>query len=206
VTGDRSADANSYLGIFAQLYGVMSGGYTITASGCYLKNLAGKLAAAVGMSQPDLDDALTAIYFNQLQTDDVRIVMGSGDRKNLNRAFGDGATTTIFRAIVPVGSPEQSAVTGGVFVDGYIHPVTSRRIPIETDPNMAQGTILIVPESFPYPNTEIPAPTAVWTLDEWFQYEYALIEPTRNYENQCIAGVACYAPVAYAIIFNVYNG
>jgi hypothetical protein len=203
-TGDTTADTNDYNGLLAQLYGIGVGG--VTPSGCYLNHLGGKISSLNGTQIPEFQDMLTQVYLNQLMTDDVMLIIGGQVQEAINRAFGAGASTSVLRLVAPLNGPEQKDISGGLFVTGYIHPITKRVIPLVIDPNLWGGVALAVPLSMPYPNSGIDSPTKVWLSYDWIQREYAITEPTRNYENQVKGGVAVYAPLAYGIIDNIYNG
>ena len=195
-----------YEGMLSQITGMTSVAGTYSATGAYLVNLGAKLSNANGYGIKEINDALRAVYLKQLGVDDVEIWVGSGEMNNIARAFGAGATSTVVRLNADLGAEEQRAATAGFRVQYYFHPVTGRKIPIVVDPNFWQGMIVIVPKSVPYPNSNIDSPTVLWMNYDWSQFEYKFYEPATAYELQIRAGLAMYTPLAYAIIYNIYNG
>lgn len=203
-TIDRTVDANAYPGFLSQVFGLTTGG-TVVPSGAALLNVNGKLSNAGGSGILEVNELLTQTYYALYQTDDVTLLFSPADRMNLSRALGADPTKSPFRIVIPMGGAQQDVV-GGLFADGYVHPNTGRKIPCETEPNIPQGMFLVVPNTLPYPDTNIPNPLAMWMWDEWFSYEYAQVKPTKEYENQCYGGLVLYAPVACAVGYNIFNG
>jgi hypothetical protein len=202
-TADTTVDANAFPGILSQLYGVTTGG-SIVASGAKLLNVNGKLSASAGDGIPEINEVLTQVYYSLLQNDDVTLLFSPADRGSVNRAYGAGASTSPLRINIPAGVG--TLQKPNIFIDGYVHPLTGRAIPCETDPNIPQGTILVLPNVMPYPDTNIENPIAMAVVDEWINFEYAQAAPRRDYENRCYESVIVYVPPACGALFNVYRG
>jgi hypothetical protein len=196
VTGDNSADADDFVG----LIGLM----TAPGSGAYVKYLNAALTAAVGNGIPEIDTMLAQCYGQALGIDDGTLIVGTQDRANISRKLGAGSSTTISRLMIPVSGENEFA--GGLFANRYVHPITGRLIPIETDPYLYSGTIIWLPKTIPYPMAEVPAPVKLWNSYDWTAFEYAVTAPVRRYENRLRGGLALYLPPATGIITNIWNG
>ena len=201
---ENSGDTRAYPGIVSQLFGLVASGGTPTYP-AQLLNVNGKLSASQGDGIPEINDLLTRCYYALYQSDDVTLLFSPADRANVNRAYGAGATSTTLRINLPAGIG-QASLRAGIFVDGYIHPCTGRAIPCETDPNIPQGMFLVLPNTMPYPDTNIENPILSVMLDEWINFEYAQTAPRKDYENRCYGGVIVYVPIACGLGYNMYRG
>jgi hypothetical protein len=194
VSGDNSADANAFNGVLP----------LIIAGGCYKKNVGAALSSAVGNGIPEIDEMLSSCWSKAIGIDEGSLVMGSQDRAIVTAKLGSGASTTLYRMPIAVGADNTFA--GGAFADYYIHPISGKRIPIVTDPNLYHGTIIWIPSTIPYPMAEVPAPLKMWLSFDWTQFAYAITAPKREYENRMRGGLACYIPTAFGMLYNIYNG
>ncbi|MDD2857785.1 MAG: hypothetical protein PHU75_03835 [Candidatus Nanopelagicales bacterium] len=195
VSGDNSVDANDFKGLLALL--------AASGSGAYLKNLGAGLSASAGNGIPEIDTMLAQCYAQALGVDDGMLVMGSQDRAQITRKLAAGSSTSLARYAIPVGP--DNVFAGGAFADKYVHPVTSRMLPIVTDPTLYSGLILWVPKTIPYPMAEVPAPLKMWLSYDWVNFAYAVTNPKREYENRMRGGLACYLPPAFGMLYNVWN-
>jgi len=203
-TGDTSADTNDYEGILSSLYG-LDGAGTCTPSGCYLKHLGAQLSTAAGTGIAEIDEMLVSQFYNMLLNDDVTILCGGLTRKSINRSFGTATTGATLNLVAPNTNGAQNSVAG-LYVVKYIHPVTQRLINIETDPGLADGIILSMPNSVPYADSGITDLLTLWDLYDWLALDYAMTRPKKEGELQKRGGLMNYAPTAWGIIDNIYAG
>lgn len=197
ISGDNSADANDFPGLLALL--------AASGSGAYKRNLGASLSAAVGNGIPEIDTMISACFQQALGIDKGKLVVGTQDRALLTRMLGQGASNSLIRINVNA-SAENNSFMGGAFADKYVHPITNRIVPIETDPYLYAGTILWVPEEIPFPMADVVAPMYFALSYDWANFAYAVTDPARYFENRMRGGLAVPLPPAFGLLYNVYNG
>jgi hypothetical protein len=203
---DTSADANAFNGILPQIAG--TGGATPQTGimlGGQILNINGPLSAAQGAQIPEIKELLMRCYYALYQSDDVTLLFSAADRDNINNSFGSSGTGSILRINMPAGVDQMNA-RAGIFVNGYIHPATGRAIPCETDPNIPQGMFLVLPNSMPYPDTNIENPIMMVVMDEWINLQYAMTRPRYEFENRCYEACVVNVPIACGLGYNMFRG
>ena len=194
VATDTTVDANAMDGVMALT--------NASGSGAYIKNIGTALTAASGNGIPEIDTMLSQCFVQSLGMDSGTIVCGLKDRALITRKLGAGTAYSNIR--INIDATKDNSFTGGAYVNEYVHPMTGKVVPIETDVNLLAGVIMWIPDSVPYPMANIPAPLKMWLSFDWTNFAYAPTKPTREYENIMSGGLANYIPAAFGLIYNFW--
>jgi hypothetical protein len=196
VAGDTSADANDFTGLIGLL--------NASGSGAYIHRVGAALSAAEGNGIPEIDAMLTNCYLGALGMDSGRLVCGINDRAHITKKLGEGSATSLLRLGLPVSANNEW--TGGGYVKNYVHPVTGRIVPLDTEPWVPGGMIFWIPDTVPYPMADVPAPLKFWMSYDWVNFAYAVTNPKREFETRLRGGLACYIPPAFGQLYDIWSG
>lgn len=213
---DNSADPNAFNGLIATLTGDYSGGTFVThgagtPTGAYYADLGGKPLTGENMGIAELDQALIYLWNNAKVSPTLILVNVQQHIDITNKLLAQGLAYTLFQ---PDNVEQRRQVVGGGFVETYINKaVNGRPVPIETDPWLPPGTILILTETLPYPNNKVNNVLEVRTQQEYQQIEYAVSRgsgagggPRYDFEVRAQETFINYFPGAMAILQNVAAG
>lgn len=214
---DCSADTNAFNGLAATLTGDYSGGVFVTngtgtSNGAYIRSLDGAALTGSSGTIAEIDTALQYLWQNA-RVSPSKILCNSVDHVNIsNKIIASGGAYTLFR---PGDVAERQAVVGGQLVETYINKaVMGRPIALETLPDLPQGTLMIVTEQLPYPNSKVANVMEVETKLEYTQYDYAASAqsgqanggPRYDFQVMALETFKNYFPGSMAIISNIANG
>lgn len=214
---DNSADAFASNGLLASLTGNYdgNGGYVAVGAGiptgAYVKSLDGAILTADNGTINEIDAALASIWVTgKLSPSKIRL--NSLDHVNAsNKMIASGGAFLMFQ---PGDVGQRQNVVGGQLVEMYINKfVNGRPIPMETDPWLPQGTIIIETAILPYPNNEVSNVMEIEALLEYQQIEYATARgagvtggPRYDFEVRAQQVFKNYFPGSMAVLSNVGNG
>lgn len=216
-TVDNSGDANAFNGLIASLTGDYSGGTYVThgtgaSTGAYFGDLGGATLTGTPDGIAEIDAALLALW-NSAKVSPTRMIVNAQQQIDItNKLLASGLAYTLFR---PDQLAERQGAIGGALVDTYLNKaVNGRPIPIESDPWLPPGTILLVTESLPYPNSRVANVLEVRTQQEYQQVEYATARlagqvgggPRYDFEVRAQETLINYFPGGMGIIQNIANG
>lgn len=216
---DASGDPLAWNGLLASLTAHYDGngsfvqyGTGVSPTGAYVKSLDGAVLTGNNGTINEIDAALAQLWVTA-KLSPTKIRVNSLDHVNIsNKIIASGGAYTLFR---PNNVNERQNVVGGQLVDTYLNKyVNGRPIPIETDPWLMQGTIIIETAELPYPNNEVANVMEIEALLEYQQIEYAIARaagsatggPRYDFEVRAQQVFKNYFPGSMAVIQNVGNG
>ena len=195
---DETGDANAYDGIIAQLCGA--------SSGAYVKNLAGALTATATAGEiVEIQDAFAQIYKNA-KIGKFRVVASGNDTRTLSRL---GAASNAMIIVAQPTGEGRGSMTLGSHVGEILNSTTGDKCPVETNPWLPQGSMLILPMEIPYPSANISQPFQWVGSYDWTRWDYAStpttgpIYPFEVRNNGVLEGLftgGC------GLIYNIYKG
>lgn len=156
-----SADANAYDGIIPQLLAA--------GSGAFISSLGDKLSQSGG-EVVQLQEAFANIW-DAAKIGRFRVLCGGSDARQLTKlsiAAGGGPVIQ-----VGAGDPGRTNFTQGYRVGGFYNATTGDYCPLEVEPWLPGGTILILPLEIPYPDANQSAPFDMALGYEWQRWDYA---------------------------------
>lgn len=202
-TADQTANALDFDGIYPQI--------SASAGGAYWKDMAFAGFTSDGANGiVEFDDALQSLWDNARSGPSL-ILMNSQEARNVTKKIG-ASSTLGYQVYVDSNGDSQRNLTGSVAVTGYVNkfassltPGSPNVVPFMVHPYLPAGTVLMLSESVPYPNSEINNVFEVETLAEYADYEFARTD--RNYQHGVYANEALkvFAPVTCAVLTGVKN-
>lgn len=195
---DETGNANHFNGIFAQL---IAGG-----SGAYLRNIAGRLTGTAAQGEVlELQDAFAQIY-RTTKIGKFRVVVSGEESRSLTRLGVVSNSMQIFASPTPDG---RLLMTAGAHVGQIINATTGEVCPVDVEPWMPPGSILILPLEIPFPDANAEAPF-VWVGSyNWMRWDYASTRstgPTYPFEVRCHGALEGYIPGGCGLLYNVFKG
>lgn len=196
-SSDQTADTNGYDGIVPQL--IASG------SGAYVKSLGGTMTGALANGEVvELQDAFANI-FQAAKIGKFRIVVSGTESRSLTKL---GVISNAMQIFTTPGGDGRPIMTIGAHVGEIVNGTTGDRCPIDVDPWLPPGTILILPTEIPYPQANVAAPFTWVGSYDWQRWDYSSTTSTgpvypfevRNngvLEGQFTAGCG--------VIYNIFN-
>lgn len=190
----NSADANIFNGIVP---------LTFADASAYKKNLAGKLTVA-GNELVEIQDMFQDRW-DAMKCDDYSLLIGGNDSRTITRLMSSASGGPT----IMVNPTEQgrTQITQGYHVGAVINSVTGRVCPVNVLPWLRSGMIIAVPNSIPYPDSEVPAPFEMATAYDWERIDYAMTVsggPVNEFETREYAVLKDYFTAGVGIIHNIY--
>jgi len=199
-TADQTKDVYGYQGLAQQIVSLtdVSGTGTYGTMTAYYKSMDGAQLngdGAAGISE--VDDALQNIWNTARISPTVMLVNAQESRSFKALAIGSSATNA---TRVMVAMDGQAEFKAGAGVTAYWNPFTAQWIPIITSLHCAPGTILLLGERVPYPNSETPNNFEVELQQEYYAEEFARTDRKQPLGVSCIGALKLYFPAACGII------
>jgi hypothetical protein len=190
-SSDTTGTALDYNGLIPQ----------IIASGKFVDYANAKIKKSGGGGVDVLDAINSHMYTKWKYTPDVYYV-SSQVHKDITDAIiaGNGAPTLL------VDNTDKNQITGNYQVTRYICKSTGKTQRIETHPWLPDGTLLAMPESVPYQNSEIPSVLEIENGFDYMQIEYATTAPKEEFEIRQYGVLKNYWPGAMAFYCNIQSG
>jgi len=193
---DETGDAEAFDGIVAQLVAV--------GSGAYLKNIGGKLTVS-NSEITEIQDALATIY----QTGKLgkfRIVVSGVDERTLTRL---GVSSQSMQIFATPGIDGRIAMAVGAHVTDIVNATTGDRCPVEVDPWLPAGTIVILPTEIPYPSSNLSNPFEWVGSYDWMRWDYGSTPssgPVYLFETRCNGVLEALFTGGCGLLYNIFKG
>jgi len=198
VASDSSADALTYDGIIPQLMAAGSGAY---------KKAVG--AALTGSSTKgevtELQDAFASIFANA-KVGKFRIVLGGSDARQLT---AKGVVSNAMQIFTSADAGARPQLVLGAHVGSVLNATTGDVCPVETDPWLPGGTILILPTEVPYNDANITTPFDWVGGWDWERFDYQPTPsdgPIFTFETTCWGALRGLFTGGCGILYDVRKG
>jgi hypothetical protein len=178
---DRTADATAYDGIFQQLSSSTAG---------YFKDLKSGLTGSGGEITA-IQDCFAALWDGPKLKRFRLVVSGRDARKLTGLTVGAGGGPTIF---VDANGSDRGSLTQGYHAGAIYNAVTGEVCPIDVEPWIPQGTMLIFPTEIWYPNANVPSVFDWCGGYDWSRFDYPMT-PTTGYARTYPFETAAYGVV-----------
>ena len=193
---DETGDSEAFDGIVSQL--------VAAGSGAYLKNVLGKLTGS-NSEITEIQDAFATIY----QTGKIgkfRVVISGVDERTLTRLGVSSQSMQIFAA---PGIDGRVAMAVGAHVTDIINATTGDRCPVEVDPWLPAGTIIILPTEVPYANSNVSSPFEWVGSYDWMRWDYGSTPasgPVYLFETRCNGVLEALFTGGCGLLYNIFKG
>jgi hypothetical protein len=196
---DESGDTYGYQGLLQQIVALVAASYgTMTA---YYKSMDGaELSGDGAAGVTEIDTALQNIWNNGRISPTVMLLNAQESRSLKALAIGSAATNATRITVAMDGQAEFKAGAG---VTAYYNPFTAQWIPLITSLHVAPGTILLIGERVPYPNSETPNNIEIELQQEYYAEEFARTARAQPIGVTCIGAQKLYFPTACGVIQNI---
>jgi len=199
---DQTRDVYGYAGLMQQICnltehsGLTYGTYgTMTA---YYKSMDGEeLNGDMAAGVVEIDEALQSIWNSARISPTVMLANAQEARSLKALAIGNAGTNA---ARIMVAMDGQAEFKAGAGVTAYYNPFTAQWIPIVVSTHMAPGTLMLLGERVPYPNSETPNNFEVELQQEYYGEEFARVARSQPIGATCIGALKLYFPPACGII------
>lgn len=130
-----------------------------------------------------------------------RVIAAGSDRKQLSNTFLTGGSgNPSFFLNVPTS---QTGVTLGQVVTGVLNEVTGKTVAIEVHPFAPQGTMLVLSDDLPTPDSQIPAPVAYVLPQDYMAINWPVIQHTYDVSSYWFGALVHYAPSFSGAVTNI---
>ena len=173
---DTSFSVSAYNGMFATILGDyytsgQGGGIvtpgTGTSSGATWTDLGGAALTASTQGVAEVDAAIASMYA-ATQLVPTRIVSNARVAQEIGQqALGSNRAVTYLQP-----TDGRDGITVGLQASGYTNAITGTRVAIDVDPWMPDGSMLLLTDRIPYPESGIANTFAVRTLQDVTQFDY----------------------------------
>lgn len=196
---DSSGDTKAYDGIFRQLDSTVSG---------YFKNLVAGLSQA-SAEITAIQDAFAQIYETTKLTRFRVIVSAKDARKISSLSVAAGGGPTIF--VDPTNTVSRGNLLQGYHVGSIMNAVSGDVCPIDVEPWLPQGTILIFPTQIWYPDANVSSVFDWVGAYDWSRFDYAMTQAAGNarvfpFENTCYGALRVLYPGGCGVITGILPG
>ena len=202
-TADMTKDAYGYEGMHQQIVNLydVSGTGTYGTMTAYNKTMDGaELSGDGAAGVTEIDNALQSIW-NSARISPTLLLVNAQESRSLKALAIGSASTNAAR--ITVAMDGQAEFKAGAAVTAYFNPFTAQWIPIITSLHVAPGTIYLVGERVPYPNSETPNNFEVELQQEYYAEEFARVARAQPLGVTCIGALKLYFPTACGIIQNI---
>jgi len=205
VTGTQAAATNFTVDNSKNAYGYDGLLYQALASGSnsYVSNNgAAKLTTNGAGGITEIDTALATMYQNyQLSVD--RIYVNIVDLQTIRNLIIKNNGAPLIRQNTEANP---AGIVGSPYVIGVLHPVTGQQIDIKVHPDIPQGTVLGYSTRLPYQLADLANPIEVVVRREYYEIDYARVNPTFQFGIRLEATPACYFTPSMMVIYNIAPG
>ena len=131
------------------------------------------------------------------------IVWAAGqDRKQLSATFlGGGSGNPTFFMNVP--QTDSANMRMGQVVTGILNETTGKEVSLAVHPYLAQGTMLVLSESLPIPDSQVPAPFAYALPQDYLAINWPVIQHTYDLGSYWFGALINYAPSFSGAVTNI---
>lgn len=195
-SSDQTANANHFDGILAQV--------NAGSSGAYIKNLNSTLTGT-NNEILEIQDAFATI-FASAKIGAFRVIVGGNDARILSRLGVKTGTMTIMVSPQLAGRNE---LVAGAKVTSIVNAVTGDVCPVETNPWLPPGTIVILPTAIPYPMSNVQNPFEWVGSYDWLRFDYAMTQstgPVFPFETRSNGVLEGLFTAGCGLIYNVWKG
>ncbi len=197
VATESSADSLTFDGMVPLL--------AASGSGAHVKAISGKLSGASG-EVTQIQDAFAAIYDNA-KLGDLRLLVSGQDGRILTRL---GISQDSVRVIVGVGE-NRSSMVQGFHVGEILNSVTGERCPVETQPNLPGGMILMLPRSIPWaaPGEDLDSAfdyAVSYGPERWDYASTTSTGPIFPFEIREMGALRSRLPAGCALLYDIFKG
>lgn len=204
LTSDYSTNGLVYDGLLTQAAKSGSGAY-------YLAQATGTAGAGTPLTADnvggvvEIDTMLQAMWDNY-RLSDFTLWVNSQEQKNITHKVLSGSSTGAQRFMIQTS---QGQAVGGDLVVSYLNKFSldgSKAMPVRLHPNMPPGTMMLEPNTLPYPLADIDVPVVKRLRQDYFAQEWPVVK--RRWEYGCyFDGVLQnYVPFGFGVITNIGNG
>jgi len=148
-------------------------------------------------------DAVLMAMWDSYRLGPTQIICNAAQAKDITAKIG-GSTPLSLRVVLQDG---QRNIVGGIFVGSYLNKFASsfaegfpNEVPIKIHPNCPPGTIIFLVETLPYPNNQVPNVWEMEVLQEFTQYEFALVNRRYEFGIYCMEVLKGYFPAAQKLL------
>lgn len=202
-SADASKDAKGYEGLLQQIVNLndVSGTGTYGTMTAYYKTMDGAELNGDGATGiTELDNALQSIW-NTARISPTMLLVNAQEARSMKAlAIGSSATNA---TRVTVAMDGQTEFQAGASVQSYWNPFTAQKLPVITSLHCAPGTILLVGERVPYPNSETPNNIEIELQQEYYAEEFARVDRNQPLGVTCIGAQKLYFPACCGVIQNI---
>jgi len=212
---DTSGNATSFNGLLASCIGDYSPSGQVkrgtgTTSGAYVTSLDNATLTGANGQIVEIDTALVSLW-NTKQIAPSRMIVNVQQSKDLSaKIVATGGATML---VNPNDGKSRARIVGGNRVTHYLSPATGTEIEIVVDPYQPQGTIVMVSDVLPYPDSNVARVFEIETQQEYRLIEYAMSRgtgpaggPRWDFEDRVIEVFKNQFPGGCAVIHNVKAG
>lgn len=195
---DETGNANQYDGIIPQLNASGSGAYVLNVN----ETLTGTAAQGEIL---ELQDAFASI-FQTAKIGKFRVIVSGQDSRILTRL---GVVSNTMQIFAQPAADGRLAMAIGAHVGEIVNATTGDRCPVEVDPWLTPGTILILPTEIPYKDANLSDPFTWVGNYDWERWDYASTTttgPIYPFETRCNGVLESQFPGGCGILYNIWKG
>ena len=196
-TTDRTADAKAYDGIIPQIF--------VTTSGAYIKNVGSALTGAAADGEVvELQDAFASIFDNA-KIGKLRVICSGHDARSIAKR---GITSNAMQIFAQTNAAGRTSMTIGTHVGEIINATTGDVCPIDVEPWLPQGQIMILPTEIPYPMANASAPFQWVGNYDWMRFDYyptTSTGPVYPFEVRCNGALEAIFTGGCGLLYNIYK-
>jgi len=195
---DETGNANHYDGILAQLFAA--------GSGAYLKNLGAKLSGTAATGEVvELQDAFATIY-GTAKIGKFRVICSGTESRILTKL---GVVSNAMQIFATPGPEGRLNLTAGAHIGQIVNATTGDVCPVEVEPWLPHGQLLILPTEIPYPMANVAAPFIWCGSFDWEQWPYSstiLTGPVYQFGIRNAGALEGHFTGGCGIIYNIFKG
>jgi hypothetical protein len=139
------------------------------------------------------------------KADPDRIWMAGQDRKQLSNLFlgGGSGNPTFFMAATGV---DPASMRMGQTITAILNETTGKEVSIGVHPYMPQGNALVLSDSLPIPDSNIPAPFQYVLPQDYMAINWPVVQHTYDISSYWFGALVHYAPMFSAAMTGVLQG
>jgi hypothetical protein len=131
--------------------------------------------------------------------------MAGQDRKQLSAGFlasGSGSPTFFFN----VPQTDAASMRVGQVITGILNETTGKEVKLEVHPWLPQGTSLVLSESLPTPDSQVPNPFQYALPQDYMAINWPVIQHTYDVSSYWFGALINYAPMFSGAVTNILAG
>lgn len=210
VTADHSANPNyAFDGLLNIALNPTSGAYSKALP--TLANGVGTPLTASGKGSIVEIDTMLQYMWDNFKLSPTAFFVNSQELNNITTKVLSNSTAPLLRYNTDANGDSYSITAGGK-ISFYFNPFggtgTGSKIPVIVHPEIPAGTMLAYCGELPpqYQSNEVPAVCEVLTRRDYYRIDWPLRTRQREYGVYAEEVLACYAPFAMGVIYNIGNG